>query len=113
MSKHIAWAGAAYDFAVDVDDPDNGGTRRLEYRSRPSDVMRVERINKKGFLASGAVPAYGDLLFVAYVAARRLQLTDERDFDAWAATVQDFGFVEREDEVDPGDPSRPDRGDAH
>jgi hypothetical protein len=103
MTNKITWSGASYAFIVEI--LTDGVIERLSYRSIPADVMRVERLNKKAFLADG-VPSYTALMTVAYIAARRLGLTDERDENAWYARVQDFGFEEREDEIfdDPHSP---------
>ena len=105
MSSKITWSGASYSFAVEVLG-DDGDTTILRYRSIPADVMRVERLNKKAFLADG-VPSYTALMTVAYIAARRLHLTEETDEQKWFSRVQDFGFEEREDEVYTDDPRSP------
>ena len=83
------------------------GAEPLEVRSSAGDAVAYERAFKVKFQdAVGAT----SMLWIAWRAARRQDLTHEAQFDQWITRVDDFEILD-EDSEDDEDPTKPDRSD--
>lgn len=76
-------ASLSFHFKVEMSDG-----APFEVDSIPFDIIRWERINKRSF--ADQTPGISDLMWLAWCAARRVKVTDEKLFDDWAQRVTDF-----------------------
>lgn len=87
------WSGLRQTYIIHfVDDREP-----LEVTSGLPDVLRWEKNNGKGYLDNG-MPSVTQMMWTAWAAGRRKGLIEEKVFDKFTASIDDFEFPEEDDE---------------
>ena len=87
------WSGLRQTYVIHfVDDREP-----LEVEVGLPDVLRWEKNNGKGYLDSG-MPAITQMMWTAWAAGRRKGLIEEKVFDQFVMSIQDFEMEDQDDD---------------
>lgn len=87
------WSGLRQTYVLHfVDD-----RQPLEIKVGLPDVLRWEKNNNKGYLDNG-MPAISQMMWTAWAAGRRQGLIEEKVFDQFVLSLEDFEMEDQDDD---------------
>lgn len=83
----VNWSGAKNRYTIKLI-----GGEAIDVTTTVVDAIAWERLNKRGYLDTGS-PAYEQMLWTAWAAAKRQGKTDARTFNEFMPKVDDFAMI--------------------